>query len=130
VPGALGQPGRRVWRVRGRRGFADLRRAGRRARRGPITVTWVAASPGGPPRVGYAVGRDVGGAVVRNRLRRRLRGVVADLAPSLAPGTYLIGAGPAAVELSPADLRATVASAAAVASAVRGAGPVRSDQSS
>ncbi|MGH9190794.1 MAG: ribonuclease P protein component [Acidimicrobiales bacterium] len=65
-----------IWAVRGRTDFEDLRRSGHRVRRGPLTVTWLAGEPTGPPRVGYAIGRNLGGAVVRNRLRRRLRAVV------------------------------------------------------
>ena len=33
-------------------------------------------APGEPPRVAYAVGKTVGGAVERNRVRRRLREIV------------------------------------------------------
>lgn len=44
-----------------------------------------AASP--PPRFGFTVTRQIGNAVVRNRIRRRLRSIVADLPPGLArPG--------------------------------------------
>jgi ribonuclease P protein component len=46
----------------------------------------------------------VGTAVVRNRLRRRLRALVAELAPP--SGTYLVVATPAAAGLSFAELRA------------------------
>ncbi len=37
-------------------------------------------------RVGYTASRKVGGAVQRNRARRRLRAVVADVMPRRAPG--------------------------------------------
>ena len=59
------------------------------------------------PHVAYAVPRAVGTAVVRNRIRRRLRAMIADLGPDegLTPGLYLVGVGPGAAELSPADLR-------------------------
>ena len=80
-------------------------------RRGPITVTWVAGDPGQPPRVAYAIGRKAGGAVVRNKVRRRLRAIAHDARPQLQPGAYLIGAGPAAASLPYDDLRATVCSA-------------------
>jgi ribonuclease P protein component len=44
--------------------------------------------------VGFAVGRATGGAVVRNRVRRRLRAALRELlvADRLPAGTYLIGA--------------------------------------
>jgi ribonuclease P protein component len=46
-------------------------------------------------RVAYAVGRRAGGAVARNRVRRRLRGALAEHADRLRPGTaYLVGSGP------------------------------------
>jgi ribonuclease P protein component len=98
----------RPWRVRDRASFAALRRAGARRRVGPLTVTRLDPIDGGSPvpAVAYAIGRSVGGAVERNRLRRRLRAAVADV--ELAPGTYLIGAGPAATSLSSQDLRELV----------------------
>ncbi|MDQ1436454.1 MAG: ribonuclease protein component [Acidimicrobiaceae bacterium] len=80
-------------------------------RRGPLTVTFVPAAHPAPPQVAYAIGRKVGGAVVRNRLRRRLRAVISELAPQLAPGAYLVGAAPAAASLSFGELQAIVTEA-------------------
>ncbi|MGQ0520466.1 MAG: ribonuclease P protein component [Actinomycetota bacterium] len=91
--------------------FLALRRSRRRARRGPITVTFVHGVPTGPPRVAYAVSRAVGGAVVRNRLRRRLRAVVFELGPTLGPGAYLVGAAPEAASLPFRELKAMVSGA-------------------
>lgn len=45
----------------------------------------------GLPQIGYAIGKKVGNAVVRNRIRRRLRPIVQSEAPLLPPGIYLIG---------------------------------------
>lgn len=98
-----------VWRVRERSAFTALRRSRHRARRGPVTVTWVPLPEGGPPRVAFAVGRRVGGAVVRNRLRRRLRAIVATR--QLPPGLYLISVAPEAATLSYGELSATVTEA-------------------
>ena len=66
-----------------------------------------------PPRVAYAIGKRVGGAVERNRLRRRLRPIVSDLAAagSLAFGDYLIGASAQACSLSSAELRSAASAA-------------------
>lgn len=63
-------------RLRSSSEFATVIRTGRRA--GSRTVVVHALTPaegvaGGSPRVGFVVGRAVGGAVVRNRTRRRLR---------------------------------------------------------
>jgi ribonuclease P protein component len=45
------------------------------------------------PRVAYAIGRRTGSAVVRNRIRRRLRAAVALHEAELSPGgAYLVAA--------------------------------------
>ena len=100
-----------VWRVRDRETFAQLRRTRQRVRKGPLTVTFVPAASPAPPQVAYAIGRKVGGAVVRNRLRRRLRAIVSELAPQLAPGAYLVGAAPEAASLSFGELKSIVSEA-------------------
>lgn len=62
-----------------------------------------------PPRVAYAVGRPVGGAVVRNRVRRRLRAATRAHAAVLVPGhAYLVHAAPGAAGRSYADLHAAL----------------------
>ena len=71
-----------------------------------MTLTWLDGRSGEPPRVAYAIGRNVGGAVDRNRLRRRLRAVVAELNPG--PGSYLLGVSPAASGLTYEELKAHV----------------------
>jgi len=107
-----------AWRIRDRATFEALRRSDRRARRGPVTVTYAAVDEAPEPRVAYAVGRRVGKAVVRNRLRRQLRAVVGDGA-GLEPGAYLVAADPAAAKLSYEDLRTTVVTAMTAASGGR-----------
>lgn len=62
-----------------------------------------------PPRVAYSVGRPVGPAVTRNRVKRRLRAVLADIAgPEGAlppgPGAYLVSVRPQAAGCTYADL--------------------------
>ena len=59
-------------RIRRRRDFEHLFRSGRRGRSGPLRVH-VGVSAGPPDRMGLAVGRHVGGAVRRNRVKRLLR---------------------------------------------------------
>lgn len=97
--------------IRDRATFLRLRRSGRRVRRGPVTVTWVSGEPDDTTRVAYAIGRAVGGAVVRNRVRRRLRAVVGEVQPQMAPGAYLLGAAPEAATIPYRDLRAAVSEA-------------------
>jgi ribonuclease P protein component len=52
--------------------------------------------------VAYAIGRACGPAVTRNRLRRRLRHIMADLdrRTALPTGLLLIGAKPTSIELT------------------------------
>jgi RNase P protein component len=52
--------------------------------------------------VAYAIGRAIGPAVVRNRLRRQLQALLAG--SSLPPGLYLIGAQPVAAQRSQSEL--------------------------
>jgi ribonuclease P protein component len=64
-------------------------------------------------RVAYAVSKKVGGAVVRNRVRRRLRPMMdqLDREARLAPGGYLVGVRPEVVDVPGADLRQHLAAA-------------------
>jgi ribonuclease P protein component len=58
-----------------------------------------------PARVGFVVGKIVGPAVVRNRVRRRLRHLVAERLTGLPPGTLLVvRATPPAAMASHAEL--------------------------
>lgn len=65
---------------------------------------------------GFAVSRAVGGAVVRNRVKRRLRAIAADLLPTLPAGTGLVvRALPASASASFAALQRDVSDAASSA---------------
>lgn len=46
--------------------------------------------PHGPVTAGFVVSKAVGTAVVRNRVKRRLRHLVADRIDALPPGTRLV----------------------------------------
>jgi len=100
-----------IWRISDRRTFLELQRSGRRARSGVLSVTFVPApddqSTGrpatepDPPRVAFAITRRFGPAVDRNRVRRRLRAAISEIAgrtPSpVAPGAYLLTVRPEAL---------------------------------
>lgn len=72
MTGEGGEKLRRSDRLRSPRDYARLRRAGRR-RAGAHFVAVVAPGRTGQTRLGLAVGRRVGGAVERNRVKRRVR---------------------------------------------------------
>ena len=113
-----------AWRIRDRATFEALRRSPARARRGPVSVTYAPVGEADEPRVAYAVGRRVGGAVSRNRVRRRLRAAVQDAA-GLSPGAYLVGAGPEALRLGFEELRENVTKAMTAAGQPARGGAVR-----
>ncbi|MCF2533899.1 ribonuclease P protein component [Yinghuangia soli] len=87
-------------RLRRRDEFAVAVRRGRRAGR-PLLVVHIAqprsatdphASAGEtpPPRAGFVVSKAVGAAVVRNRVKRRLRHLVRDRLAGLPPGSLVV----------------------------------------
>jgi ribonuclease P protein component len=113
---------RPVGRVRDRATFDALRRDGRRARRGPVSVVFVPAPLSGldaetRSRVAFAIGRPAGGAVRRNRARRRLRAVVGDLAVAgaLPVGAWLLSARSDLHDVTPGELRELVGDAVVAA---------------
>jgi len=56
------------------------------------------------PAIAYALGRQVGGAVQRNLLRRRLRELFRAKSMRILPGFYLVGAASGATKLSFVEL--------------------------
>lgn len=96
--------------VRRRDDFDALSRSRARGRSGPLRVVRAPLPVDDDPaarRVAYALPRAVGSAVVRNRIRRRLRPMMSELAAAdhLGPGLYLVGVRPGADALASADLR-------------------------
>jgi ribonuclease P protein component len=81
-------------RLRRRGEFAAAIRAGRRASRGVLvvhlTIPDTASTPGTGTRAGFVVPKAVGGAVVRNTVKRRLRHLVRDRIGQLTAGTDLV----------------------------------------
>lgn len=97
-----------IWRLSDPAAFARLRSSRSRARAEAVWVAWAPPlDPEVPPRVAFAIGRRVGGAVVRNRIRRRLRALLE--ASDLEPGDYLVGATAAAATLPWDELSSQVA---------------------
>ena len=67
---------RRQQRLRHRQDFAVVYRSGRGYARGALAMRVRVNADVAAPRFGFAVGKRVGNAVVRNRVKRRLRDVV------------------------------------------------------
>ncbi|WP_179561107.1 ribonuclease P protein component [Microbacterium sp. AK009] len=91
---------------------SDYKAVVRRGRRcaGAHTVTYaLRAADSAAPRFGFIVSRQVGGAVVRNTVRRRLKAVCAEALADVGDGRdVVIRALPSAASATFADLRADV----------------------
>jgi ribonuclease P protein component len=59
-------------------------------------------------QVAYSISRKVGGAVVRNRWRRRVRSAIATSTEHFPPGAYLISLAPEVTRLTYEELRERV----------------------
>lgn len=82
-------------------------RSGRKLLTGHLFVPPAGAGEDCPPRAGFVVSRALGIAVVRNRVRRRLRVLVREYLSSLPRGSLLVvRAHPQAATASQADLAA------------------------
>ncbi|MEV8393283.1 MULTISPECIES: ribonuclease P protein component [unclassified Streptomyces] len=106
-------------RLRRREDFATAVRRGRRAGR-PLLVVHLRSgatdphAPGesaSPTRAGFVVSKAVGGAVVRNLVKRRLRHLIRERLSELPPGSLVVvralpGAGDAEYEHLARDLDA------------------------
>jgi len=77
-------------RLRSTAEFGVTVRRGRRAGTRTLVVHVARPSSEGPVRVGFVVGKPVGGAVVRNRTKRRLRALVRPLLPQVLPGALVV----------------------------------------
>ncbi len=79
------------------------------------------AEPSVPRRAGFVVSKAVGGAVVRNKVRRRLRHLVRERLPELPDGTTLVvRALPPAADATYARLGADLDAALTAARSPRG----------
>ena len=89
---------------------ADFARVHRRGRRKASTfLVCIAAEGRERTRVGFAIGTEIGGAVVRNRLRRRIKAILDGYPLAAAPfRDVLFIARPGAGELAFAEVAAEV----------------------
>ena len=87
-------------RVSTRRQFAEFARPTGRGQSGSLRVVFVDHPGQGSYHAAFAISRKVGNAVVRNRIRRRLRAVMDGLSPAPKSGLYLIKCGNGTGQLS------------------------------
>ena len=98
-------------------------RAGSRFRAGTLLSVRVRRSGLTGVRLGFATGKELGGAVERNRVRRCLRVAVGQLLPRLIPGSdILVIARAAAVPAGAVQLEAELCRLLSGAGALRPAG--------
>jgi ribonuclease P protein component len=96
-----------IGRIRERSAFDRLARDGTRIHRSTLWCTWCPDPDSTTTFVAFAIGRAYGSAVARNRVRRRLRNLLAELdrRTALPPGLLLIGVRPQTIELTFDQLR-------------------------
>lgn len=99
-----------AYRLRSADDFRRARRGTKSSSRSVIVHLRVAADGGRrEPLVGFVVGKQVGTAVVRNLVKRRLRHVVRERLSMLPPGSAMVvRATPRAATASSAELAADV----------------------
>ncbi len=84
---------RRMQRLRSPRDFQRVRAQGKRVSGAVLFLGYAARSESddsGFTRIGFSVSRRVGGAVIRNRVKRRLREVIRRELARIAPGYDLV----------------------------------------
>ncbi len=109
-------------RLRTSADFVAAVRGGRRAGTRTLVVHAVRQESDGPARVGFVVAKSVGGAVVRNRTKRRLRALMRGLLPLVSAGSVVVvRANPAAATAATAVLERDLRSALARAGGAAGA---------
>ena len=80
---------RRLQRLRSSEDFQRVRR-GRQIRGANLVVQYARRASGGPTRVGFSVSKRVGGAIIRNLVKRRLREAVRHELAALSSGWDLV----------------------------------------
>jgi ribonuclease P protein component len=70
--------------------FSRVKSDGRAHRGALLTLGVLETGAAEPARVGFVTSRRVGGAVVRNRVRRRLREIFRQRQHALTPGVWLV----------------------------------------
>lgn len=91
-----------------------MRRGSKSGRK--TAVVYIARTGDALSMAGFAVSKAVGGAVIRNRVKRRMRAIMAELLPTLPPGSgVVVRALPASADATFSQLHADLSGALAAA---------------
>lgn len=93
-------------RLTKRGSFNYVYRKGEIKNDGKLRITYVRGK--GVPRVGVSVPNSVGKAVVRNKVRRRIRAALRPLVPCIRPAQIVISAKSGASELTYAEIESAI----------------------
>lgn len=100
---------KKAYRLKSRVAFQSVYTQGRSAANRAAVVHALKQEAGTATRVGFAAGRRLGKAVVRNRVKRRLREAVRSFWPRIRPGHHVVVVGrQAAVDMPFPELREKV----------------------
>ncbi len=110
--------------------FGAAVRGGRRAGSSSVVVHVVRDDDDHPPLVGFVVSKAVGRAVVRNRIKRRLRALMRPMVTSVPAGTRVVvranqAAAAASIGTLGRDLQSTLRRAGALVVGTEAAGSDR-----
>lgn len=104
--------GRPVGPVASQATFRALARPAGRARSGPFSVRWAPLDADGElTQVSYAVSKRCGGAVLRNRIRRRTKAAIRQISQGIPAGAFLITTEPEVATMEFAAMREDLESA-------------------
>ena len=81
---------KRCYSLKRNKEFRYTYRRGRSAGSRSLVLIYAKARPDDGVKIGFSVSRKLGGAVVRNRIKRRLREAVTPLIPEIRKGFKLI----------------------------------------
>lgn len=95
------------FRLTKRGSFAYVYRKGESHGKGNLRITFVNGR--GTPKVGISVPNTVGKAVVRNKIRRRIRAAMRPMMPHVKPSQIVISVRKGGSELSYAEIERTLA---------------------
>jgi len=81
---------RRESKLKKDKDFAKVYRSGKSIGNKYLVLYYLLMDSGGPTQVGFSISKKVGKAVVRNKLKRRLREIISSLHSNIKEGYLLV----------------------------------------